>query len=1001
MAFVELALGVVTSLVYDTLKKPFRAIASEVSRRDQIVRALADKPSPKSQKHSERLQKALEDLTRVVGNSEGKLTEDVARYLKSLERTAIPAAIAQSVLCGSNLSNIRKSFADYSNRFTNIEFDVDQLFNALVEAITARVEDVSDHALLEIIRAQHSDLTAKIDLVSQSISSSFSAQNNLTPANIEEYRLRVAKSIEAENRYLSIESLKGPKQVKLRTLAIPGRLIRLQDEHVQAAKVPNGAPTMAYLPFRRALDKSVILGDPGGGKSTLTQLLSYDLANSIILDAANPGRRDIVSEDIKLPLKVVLRRYEVQWAKHPSYSIFDYLCDQIKVSLDNDTDLSSRFLKHVLGLGEVILIFDGLDEILNVGSRIDIIRSLEKFTQVYAACPVLVTSRLVGYRDAPLNSEFNLYGLDRFNTDEILKYTQKSISAVAQLKVAPASQRASEFLRQTNTVGVDLRHNPLMLGLMVQIFLYRGDVPSNKPEVYKECATLMFEKWDGHRQIIADVPRHDMELLDVFGYVASRTYGNADTEEGVSKKWLTDELRKHFEGWYIDKASANRAATSLVTFLTGRAWVMSEVGPDTFKFTHRTFLEFFFARNLLSEARGVEELVSIDLLPRIIRNEWAVISHLALHMAVFRNGGKSKQAADALERAVDRTDIPAREELALLNFVISAFDYLVISEGSYISILNKVVARAIQLGSSEDGSAAAIIQGALSTAKNRGSLAAKNVMENLSKSLQQSQAELLFCMYFMGYKGENQRHRRFLEQGVDAPVLEIIHTLKESHRELLQAAAERDVAVARAFINVYEDNRYHLYKIHGVKLLELSISPLVPPVIDLHLANACEFIAHWALSQRAAIQVIPENILDCQNFVKEVADDIVLRGEKLSHDRVGGREREQILSRAADSAIEHCLRIAMTYRNKRLIERFSESIGDVLICSFAIREGRHFALADRSKNTGSELFLRFPESIGYALLSITKGHRHEKLLESIILRHIHKPANGKKERRRL
>jgi len=127
---------------------------------------------------------------------------------------------------------------------------------------------------------------------------------------------------------------------------------------------------------------------------------------------------------------------------------------------------------------------------------------------------------------------------------------------------------------------------------MLHIFLYRGDVSGNKPEIYKECATLMFEKWDGRRDfVVKDITKTDVELLDVFGYIANRTFGDASREEGVTRDWLTKQLRTYFEGWYIDRASANRAANSSVDFLVGRAWVMSEVGSGIFKFTHRTFLE--------------------------------------------------------------------------------------------------------------------------------------------------------------------------------------------------------------------------------------------------------------------------------------------------------------------------------------------------------------------------------------------------------------------------
>ncbi|MGO4841691.1 hypothetical protein AB4144_56460, partial [Rhizobiaceae sp. 2RAB30] len=97
----------------------------------------------------------------------------------------------------------------------------------------------------------------------------------------------------------------------------------------------------------------------------------------------------------------------------------------------------------------------------------------------------------MGYRDAPLSEDFDVFGLSRFNNEEISKYCEKSIKAVSGEDTKSAADKARDFLRQTARIGSDLRENPLMLGLMVQIFVYRGDVPSNRPEVYKECATLM------------------------------------------------------------------------------------------------------------------------------------------------------------------------------------------------------------------------------------------------------------------------------------------------------------------------------------------------------------------------------------------------------------------------------------------------------------------------------------------------------------------------------
>ena len=103
----------------------------------------------------------------------------------------------------------------------------------------------------------------------------------------------------------------------------------------------------------------------------------------------------------------------------------------------------------------------------------------------------------------------------------------------------------------------------------------------------------MFEKWDQRRDIFVDIPT-DFDLLDVFAYLASEIFGSAETEDGVSREWLITTLRSFFERWYLERPKAIKVARSLVDFVTGRAWVMCEIGPNVFKFTHRTFLEYFW-----------------------------------------------------------------------------------------------------------------------------------------------------------------------------------------------------------------------------------------------------------------------------------------------------------------------------------------------------------------------------------------------------------------------
>lgn len=977
MVVSEIVTGVASSLVFEAVRRPLSMLTTEIKRRDRINRAINEGALPEGPQEK-KLDDALADLTRIIANSHGALDKNVATFIQELRRTAIPQAIANSVLCGSPNEQLLPPFEEFYARFDEMPFTAAQFFSALVVACGERINNVSDRPLLDIIRAQHRQIILQVENLTRSLNQQNTA-GRITLEEVQDGRIKLSRAIEAANRYTAVESLQGAKRLRLKSLAIPSRLTPLSEGEIASAKIAENGTTITYLNFRRQFGRAVILGDPGGGKSTLTQMLCNDLSHLIALEASNPGRRDFDPSDLKLPLRVILRSFEAKNTADPSYTFFDYLIDEATLPLDNDHDFARRFLQNALSTGEAILIFDGLDEVLELGKRRNIVSLIEQFSEIYAACSILVTSRLVGYRDAPLSEDFAAYGLARFSPDEISKYAAKSIRAVSGSPKKEADAKALDFLRQSTRIGGDLRQNPLMLGLMVQIFVYRGDVPSNRPEVYKECATLMFEKWDGKRDIIVqNVPRDDMELLDVFGYVAHRTFGDASNEEGVTREWLTKELRKHFENWYIDKASANRSAKSLVEFLTGRAWVMSEVGSGVFKFTHRTFLEYFFARHLISESHSVSDLLKNELLPHVLKNEWVVISHLALHMAIFRDGGKARQAAEVISSALSaETAFPASQELALLEFIGSALDYLIIPEGVYLDIVSRLIKRAVYLGAREELAAISVVWTVFSNAGSRIHLAKRAAEEVFNRHLQGSPTpDMLFCIYVLGSKqrdslvdGYSRRARlRNKSHGVLWSALDTIRTAQKSR---LKQLAQESVAVAKAYIFAFGDMRAELYNIHGAELLEASLSPLVPPSVDQLFSASLEMASSTLFpSPREA----PYEGSDCQALIRAVAADYL--AGKIGSIPVPSAS-EQKLQGIESNTEEAISKLWHSTRRRSPSTKNREVVGEILIGISLVIEGFADEVGHRMHKGKNQSYLFAPHHVFLSLIDVTASTKFE------------------------
>ncbi len=817
----DLITNVIATFAADGLRRGYQEVTSLARRRHALDKAISGSPPAPDP----RLKKAIDDLQIMIGNAKGELTEPVAAFLREIERSAIPEALIKSILANADQKLIYSSFQSIHESFSGLKFPPDKFFDAFYTAVRFRVEEnVKDPGLLEFIQAQNKELSKQLDGLIRSLGEAAKVKSPLAAKDINEARIKLARSIEVANRYVAVETLQGAKRCRIKQLVVPPRLATIvggPDIKKSRANLNLEAHT-GYIQFKTTFRRAVILGDPGGGKSTLTQLLCFDNSNSIVLESSFPGKPQIDPTELRVPFRIILRSFDKLRQTSPGYGFFDYLTDQIREVFDNDSEYSRKVLRHLLGFGNAILIFDGLDEILEVETRREIVALIERFSNLYTGCPAVVTSRFVGYRDAPMSEDFSIYHLATFNNGEVEAFAQKFIKFVAGIKVSEAKDRAEKFLKQTNNIGNDLRENPLMLGLMVYLYIYRGDVPSNRPEIYKECATLMFEKWDQRRDIIFKIPV-DFDLLDLYSFLASKIFGSAQTEDGVSREWLLNEARKFFEDWYLDKAKALHSARSLVDFITGRAWVMYEVGPNVFKFTHRTFLEYFFARHLLSFSESISGLIKSQLLPKIVRSEWDVIGHLALQTAVFRDAGKMNQAADTISDIIRQSRATPKQDLAFLSFVSGALEYLLLPEMKYRNLVKMICSSLITIGGKSDPSAIAVLNSLIRYTRKREGLAKGAIYEVLREKLNSSDAgDRLFSLFAIAKRPRSVSQQPYrLTLATDNCAIarsngNYFFELRQELRHINVERALRDKDEARLFVFSYSQSYLELFKRHGV-----------------------------------------------------------------------------------------------------------------------------------------------------------------------------------------
>jgi hypothetical protein len=365
----------------------------------------------------------------------------------------------------------------------------------------------------------------------------------------------------------------------------------------------------------REIDRIVLLGDPGAGKTTAANVLAHNFAS----DDARP-----------VPFVVTLRDFAAQ--DPPRRSVVEHIEHTLGVFYQCPGPPGC--VDRLLLTGRALVIFDGLDELLDTARRADVSTRVERFCAEYPLARILVTSRVVGYEQARLDDrQFTLYQLGGFSDKEVYEYVHKWFTQESDIK--DVREWASSFLKESASIP-DLRTNPLLLSLLCILYRGEGSLPRKRSEVYEQCAKLLFDKWDARRRIHQNLQAGHL-IEPTLQHLAWWLFTRDQVQSAVTERELVKQTTAFLHGpGFESEIVARTAAVEFVEFCRGRMWVFSDAGTtasgeNLYSFTHRTFMEYFAAAYLAYGSDSPEQLAR-TLDPHVSQRTWDVVAEISIQI---------------------------------------------------------------------------------------------------------------------------------------------------------------------------------------------------------------------------------------------------------------------------------------------------------------------------------------------------------------------------------
>lgn len=388
------------------------------------------------------------------------------------------------------------------------------------------------------------------------------------------------------------------------------------DEELLSREKRNSYDTITAL---ENYERIVVLGDPGSGKSTSLKYLAHTICSH---------RTDSNRQQSYVPVLIKATDF-AKYNTDTGRSLSEYI-------IDFNTKYGLLFSKS-LENNNLVLLLDGLDEINITNQRHVVVDKVNSFAAQYPEIKIIVSSRIVGYKETRLSYSFFHFEVEKFSDEQILMFLNNWYSSISsysdknQEKAFEEAKNLFQSIKQNSSV-YKLACNPLLITIIALINYQGNKLPEKRASLYEISTTTLLDNWVKLR--VNHKNNIDKEILiELLAIVAFHIHENNSTGL-IPEKDLREILRCVYAKIYphLPEKELRQDIRDIISFLREDAGFLFEKGYDEkgealFGFVHLTFQEYFAAMEF--NTKWKEGSLKNDLKSYIFNSSWTEVIKLA------------------------------------------------------------------------------------------------------------------------------------------------------------------------------------------------------------------------------------------------------------------------------------------------------------------------------------------------------------------------------------